>query len=211
MKLSSFGIIKVTRKISVSIFAFVSLFLFFCSQGILYSLIFTTCAILHECSHLYFLKHYGASLNSITIYPFGVDINADTSRLSYKKELVCTLSGSLANLIFALFAYVLFVLLPSPEVLFFILCNLFLGLINLIPLSFFDGGKALRLLVYDIFEIDKAFYVHKSLDIISALIFVFFCFYAIVSSDFNFSVCAVIIYAAISTLAIYGKNPCRDS
>ena len=209
MRISSIGMIRLSDKISINLFFFVSVFIFFWSQTFMYSLLFVFSATLHECSHLYFLRRYDIQIKHIAIYPFGVDINADTSRLSYKKELICTLAGSFSNLFFALITCFVFYIYPTAEILFFILCNLFLGLVNLIPLSFFDGGKALRLIIYDVFDINKAFFIHRSLDILSALLFICLCVYIIMGSNFNFSVCAVIMYASVSTLALYTKNPCR--
>ena len=208
MKTERFGMIKISEKCSISIFFFVSLFLFFSSQSLLYSLIFILSAAIHEGSHVFFLLRYGAQIHKIAIYPFGIDMQADTRHLSYKKELVCTLSGSFSNLLFALFGYALVAVFSSPEILFFVLCNLFLGFLNLIPLSFFDGGKALRLILYDTFDIDRAFYLHKTLDILSALLFLTFGVFIMIGSDFNLSVCAAIVYSAISTLAQNIKCSC---
>ena len=203
----SSGMLKLSDKIYVSIFSLVALTLFFISQGFVYSLLFILSATLHETAHLLFLSLYGAKITKIVIFPFGIDICADTMLLSYKKELVCTLAGSLANLLFALLGCLLMNVFPSPQLLFFVLCNVFLGILNLIPLSFFDGGKALRLILYDCLEIDRAFYIHKGLDILSALVFLCFALFAAACSSFNFSVCVVIVYAALSTFALYKKRP----
>ena len=80
---------------------------------------------------------------------------------------------------------------------------------NLIPLSFFDGGKAIRLILYDCLDIDRAFYIHKGLDIFSALIFICFSVFLMAGSSFNLSVICVVVYASLSTFALYIKIPCR--
>lgn len=206
----SLGMIKVSEKLSVSILFFASLILFFFAQGLPYSLVFITCALLHESSHLYFLHKYGAKITRITLYPFGVDICADTGLLSYKREIVCTLAGSLSNLVCAAVSAFVIHFYTTPLLLFFVMCNIFLGSFNLIPLSFFDGGKALRLFLYDRLDIDNAFYVHKALDVFSALIFLCFSLFMITGSDFNLSVICVVIYASVSTFAAYIKIPCRE-
>jgi Zn-dependent protease len=171
-------------------------------QGLIYSAIFLSAAVLHEISHLFFLTRFEARIKKVSVYPFGIDIRADTSRLSYKKEIICTLAGSAANLFFALFGAVLLCRFQHEYLLFFVMCNIFLGSINLIPLSFFDGGKALRLMLYDRLDIDRAFYVYRFLDMFSALLFLAFSFFVMFFSDFNFSVCTVILYASVSTLAL---------
>jgi membrane-associated protease RseP (regulator of RpoE activity) len=111
------------------------------------------------------------------------------------------LAGSFSNLLFAIFGGLILSVSPSPPLLFFVICNIFLGTLNLIPMSFFDGGKALRLLIYDSIHPDKAFYFYRFLDILSAFIFVAFSIFLIFISNFNISVCAVMLYAAISTLS----------
>lgn len=209
MKSVNFGIIKVSEKIYVSVFSFFALIFFCMGQGFIYSFLFLISAALHEASHLFFLLRYGAKIDKITIFPFGIDMNADTRLLSYKKELICTLAGCLANLLtFAASGFAM-CFFSSPRLLFFMICNIFLCALNLIPLSFFDGGKALRLIIYDSLDIDKAFYVHKLLDIVSAIIFLCFSLFIMAGSDFNLSVICVVIYASLSTFALYIKNPCR--
>ena len=194
--------INLTDRIQMSVFSGIALIFFALGQGITYSLVFILAATLHELSHILLLHRFGARINKVSIYPFGIDIHSDTSRLSYKKELICTLSGSGANLVVAVLGFMFLQISPHKHLLFFVLCNVFLGTINLIPLSFFDGGKALRLVLYDGLDIDRAFYVCRFLDIFSALLFLVFSLFVMFFSDFNFSVCAVILYASISTLAL---------
>ena len=201
------GIIGITKRIHVSVFSFAAFALFYFGQKSVYVPLLLSAALLHELSHLFFLSLFGARVKRITVFPFGIDINADTSRLSYKKELICTLSGCILNLLLASFCCTLLHFFPSPPLLFFTLCNVFLGAFNLIPLSFFDGGKALRLILYDNLDIDKAYYLHRLLDIFSAFAFLVLSFLITVGSDFNLSVICVLIYAALSTFAAYEKKP----
>ena len=201
MKNYSIGMLKISENLNISVFFLISVLLLFYSQGFLYSALIIISALIHEGSHLFFLKRYGAQIKNIYIFPFGIDISADTSRLSYKKEIAVALSGSLSNLCLTLISCCFFTLMPSSALLFFALCNLFLGIFNLIPLSFFDGGKALRLFIYDIFSIDKAFYIYKAAEILSSLFFLTLCVFSIYCSNFNFSVIAVVLYASVSSLA----------
>ncbi len=204
-----FGIIRIWDKIHVSVFSFFALVCFISAQGFIYSSLFLSCTLLHELSHILFMCLFGVKISKITVYPFGIDIQSDTSRISYKKELIITLAGSASNLIFAFIGCVFLQKHPSPTLLFFVMCNLFLGCMNLIPLSFFDGGKAIRLILYDCLDIDRAFYIHKGLDIFSALIFICFSVFLMAGSSFNLSVICVVVYASLSTFALYIKIPCR--
>ena len=120
----SCGMIRVTDTLHVSLFSFVALFFFVMSQGIFYSLIFILSAFLHELSHLYCLYRFGAKIRKVTIFPFGIDILADTSSVNYKKELICSLSGCFTNLSLSLLGAFLLEIQPSPIALFFTLCNI---------------------------------------------------------------------------------------
>ena len=196
--IKSTGIIKISEKVYISIFSLVSSILFVSSQGLVSSLIFASAVVIHELSHLFFLYRFNAKTEKITLYPFGIDICADTSRISYKKELIITLAGSVANILSALFAIIILRKTPSPNLLFFIICNLFLGILNLIPLPCFDGGKAVRLILYDNLEIDRAFYAARFCNMLSSAAVLFACFFLICFSHFNISVIMLSVYACVS-------------
>lgn len=194
------GYICFFNKVYVSVFSFVSIFFFVLGQNPVFVLIFILSAILHEVAHIIFMKANRVRIKRVFIFPLGCDIVCDTGRLSYKRELIITLSGSFANLLFFTLSFFILKLYPSRLLLFFAVCNLFLGVINLIPLSFFDGGKALRLILYDCLEIDRAFYLHFSFDIFASVIFFVFSLFLILYSDFNFSVSLVTLYASLSVI-----------
>lgn len=168
----------------------------------LYSFLFLLCVTLHEFAHLFLLYRSGAKIIRITVFPFGIDIYADTSRISYKKELICTLAGSIANMVFAAIGLIILFTFPSPPTLFFVLCNLFLGFMNLIPLSFFDGGRALRLFLYDTLDIDTAFRAAFFCDLFFSVVSLFVCIYLISFSGFNLSVIMIAVYAFTSIICL---------
>ncbi len=187
--------VKISAKIYVSVFSPFAVFLFVLSQGLFSSLMFFSAILIHELSHILCLFCLGATIKKVSVYPFGIDINADTQRLNYKKELVVSLSGSTANLLFALFGGVVFNHITHPKLLFFILCHLSLGLFNLLPITLFDGGKALRLILYDRLEIDTAFRAAFLCDLVFSVMLLCLCTYLIRLSGFNLSVIMIAIYA----------------
>ena len=198
-----FGMIQISQKVNISVFAVIAFILFCLSQGIIYSLLFFSAVIIHELSHIVFLVRFKVPIIGISVYPFGIDIKADTLRLSYKKELVVTLAGCLSNLLCALTGFVIFHFISTPYILFFIMCHSALGFFNLIPVSFFDGGRALRLLLYDSFEIDTAFCLQRICDIFSCLVFLLAGMFLIVFSHINLSVVALSIYSAATVLYMH--------
>ena len=96
-------------------------------------------ALCHEMGHLVVLRLFGADVEGISFTGFGVEIQADTRRLSYGKDILCTLAGPAVNLVLALvFARVSKDYLRSGA-------NLLQGMFNLLPVSGLDGSRASHL------------------------------------------------------------------
>lgn len=98
-------------------------------------------ALCHEIGHLAALWLAGARVENVRLTAFGAEIRADTRRLSYPREIVCTLAGPTVNLLLAL----AFARLGDNYVA--AGANLLLGCFNLLPVPALDGGRALHLLV----------------------------------------------------------------
>lgn len=107
--------------------------------GVLPLILFS--ALCHEAGHLLALRLAGARVERLRLTAFGAEIRADTRRLSYPREILCTLAGPAVNLLLAL----LFARLMGSYVA--AGANLLLGCFNLLPVPALDGGRALYLLV----------------------------------------------------------------
>ena len=59
-------------------------------------------ALCHELGHLAALNLAGAKVELLRLTAFGAEIRADTRRLSYPREILCTLAGPAVNLLLAL-------------------------------------------------------------------------------------------------------------
>ncbi len=197
--------IRFTDRISVSIFSVFALAIVLVTDFSVFTVIFLSAVVLHEISHLVLLRLFGVNILKLSIYPFGIDIECDMRKLDYGKELICILSGSFSNLLFAFVGRVLFIPFPSEKVLFFVFCNLFLGLCNLIPVSVFDGGRALFIIIDWIFLPDTAYYIEKVLDILGFILSFFLLFLVLSGNGFNLSLVAAMIYGFISGTA--SKKP----
>lgn len=98
-------------------------------------------ALCHELGHLAALRLAGARVERLRLTAFGAEIRADTRRLSYPREIACTLAGPAVNLLLALgFARLGGNYVAAGA-------NLLLGGFNLLPVPALDGGRALHLLV----------------------------------------------------------------
>ncbi len=87
----------------------------------------------HELGHLLAMKLTGAEVTGIRLYGGGIGISADTEELGKPARLLIYSAGCLTNFVFAL-------ILRDPV-------NLAIALFNLMPVSYFDGGMILRLLL----------------------------------------------------------------
>ena len=103
-------------------------------------------ALCHELGHLLALRLAGAKVERLRLNAFGAEICADTRRLSYPREIACTLAGPAVNLALALFlARTAGWYVPAGS-------SLLLGCFNLLPVPALDGGRALHLLVSWLWE-----------------------------------------------------------
>ena len=103
-------------------------------------------AACHEAGHLAALRLAGARVERLRLTAFGAEIRADTRRLSYPREIACTLAGPAVNLVLALvLARTAGWYVPAGA-------NLLLGCFNLLPVPTLDGGRALHLLVSWLWE-----------------------------------------------------------
>ncbi len=101
-------------------------------------------ALFHECIHLAALYRSGCKTATLDFCFGGVKlISAGFSGLSYNKTVFCTLSAPLGNIITGAVFFILFKLFTYEIFSEIATVNFALGIINLLPLPFLDGGRAL--------------------------------------------------------------------
>lgn len=89
----------------------------------------------HELGHLFAMYLFGVSVSAVRFYGAGIAIFADgVSELSKPKRAAVYLSGPIVNLLLAA------VIGESARAV-----NLSLFMLNILPISYFDGGKLLGL------------------------------------------------------------------
>ena len=122
-------------------------------KNLLLSLLFS---FLHEAVHLIFLYFSGIKKAEIKLFPAGIKICCEgLGLLSYRKTVLAALSAPVFNIISG--AVFLCLYNFSENRIFLICCtvNLILGLINLLPLSFLDGGRVLEAVLSSKFPEEK--------------------------------------------------------
>lgn len=99
-------------------------------------------AFLHELGHLTAAKLCNIPLKELKLGIFGAAIVTESTLCSYEKETLLALSGPLVNIFSA--ATLALVFKETGEFFtYFLNASLFLGILNLLPVYEFDGGRIL--------------------------------------------------------------------
>ena len=128
-------------------------------------------AAFHELGHIIAAKLCDIPLEELKLGIFGAALTPKSLLCSYKKEIILCIAGPLINLLFA------FLLLPlfnfSEFLSLFISTSLFLGILNLLPIYDFDGGRILFCLLSLKLSISTSTKILKTVSFI--LIFILWC------------------------------------
>lgn len=102
-------------------------------------------SLFHECMHLLALKLSGCD-EAVLDFRFGaVKLTASGfSRLSYNRTIFCTLSAPVMNIFAGAVCALLYHFFRKDIFFGFSAVNFILGIINLLPVSFLDGGMAIN-------------------------------------------------------------------
>lgn len=101
-----------------------------------------TAVVLHECAHAKAAKHYGYALNEIRLMPYGAAL-CGSAELAHRHEIAIAAAGPALNLALGLIFAAMWWLIPTSYVYTgtFCLCNMYVGLFNLLPIFPLDGGR----------------------------------------------------------------------
>lgn len=163
-------------------------------------------SILHEIGHIVAMKLKGAKLNSVAFNLGDVAINADCTMLSYSEEIFVSVSGVAVNLVVSLLSFILFFMSKSQPWYDLGLTNALLGVFNLLPVRFLDGGQLLTLLLQKSFTTNFSERIVNILTVIFlvpigtlGLIFLF-------NSNYNYSLFFAALYLICTLVSKEFKN-----
>lgn len=200
-KLLKNGLVRIGNTgIYVSVFSFLSAFFILISDISVYTLIVLFSVMLHEAGHIFALNSCGIKPKKICVYPFGIDMRCDTSRISYYREFFVMLSGAAANLISCVISLAICIVAYSRTSLFVAFCNAFLGITNLIPISGLDGGRALYALLCMHFQEEKVCRICRVVSNLSYVIMSIAFLSVIIYTKANFSMIIMLSFFAMGAV-----------
>lgn len=104
-------------------------------------------ASLHEAGHLILICKSKGKPRGINIYPSEIQIISNSVNLSLKEDILITLAGVFTNFILSAVFYFIFLLYNLRLFYDFSVCNLIMGIFNILPIESLDGGQLLRMLI----------------------------------------------------------------
>ena len=153
--------------VSVSPVTFI-MAVFFVAFGMAYEFVCSmTAVIVHEFAHAKVAKKLGYALNNIKIMPYGASLNG-MAELTPKHEIMIAAAGPAVNLVLGLIFAAMWWLIPISYAFtqVFCLCNIYIGVFNLIPVFPLDGGRIMLALLSVRVKRQKAYFVMRIVSIV---------------------------------------------
>ncbi len=195
------GFINAFGVLHISPFAIIAFVFIIMWEASVYPLLILLSVLFHELSHIFCLKRFCCTIDGIYIYPFGADIVSDTSRISYRQELMVSLAGVFANFALFLLSYAVFLFTEGAHILFFCACNAFFAVTNLMPISTLDGARALEAFLCCHLPLYTSLSICKAVSVAAfALVCAFFVWCAVKSGN-NLSLIAMLSYSILGLIA----------
>ena len=189
----NFNFNKCIIYVSFPLLAMLTLFLWIGNNNfVIYSVLAAT---LHESGHIFAMIAKKHKPKQVNLRIFSIDI-IDTNRISrdYNRDIFILLSGPLTNLIFGDIAFVVYKLFDVASCLIFAYANLFLALLNLLPIESLDGGQILFNLLLRRFKLQTAEKISFSFSVVTLLPLAILGFYVLLLSKYNFSLLILSCY-----------------
>ena len=178
--------------------------IFFDEKIVLLSLL---SSFLHESGHILAILLCKEKIDRVVFGGFGFRIERSSlGNTSYIGEVVIALGGIFVNFSMFLLSLLFYLLWGSDALFVFGVINLFVALMNSLPIKSLDMGKALWYLLLLKTEEDRAEIIKERVSLIFSLLFAAFTILYSIFIRVNFSLVAVSIYLLTETeFKIHGQ------
>ncbi len=145
-------------------------------------------AIIHELGHIIAMIMQKNYIKEIRFGFFSVDI-IDSNRvlLNYNKSIFVLLSGSMINFALAFLLKLVYLYTGNYVVNIIFYQNIYIGVLNLLPVSILDGGQIAFILLSKKCGFDKALKIMQTLSIIVLFPVLLIGFLILLQSKYNYS------------------------
>lgn len=150
------------------------------------------CCFIHEFGHMIMMHRYSVPINEIMLYGGGIKLKSVPEKLYDKKSEICVLlAGAGVNIL----CFIAFKGILTQ----FAYTSLILGLFNLLPYKYFDGGRVLKLIFEDSVStaMNSAYKVIRSVLVLITICVIIIMIYKGIT---NLSLIITLIYIVISEI-----------
>lgn len=150
------------------------------------------CCFIHEFGHMLMMYKFSVPINEITLYGGGIKLKSEQDRLYDKKsEINVLLAGAGVNII----CFFIFKGMLTQ----FAYTSLVLGLFNLLPYKYFDGGRVLKLIFEDSVSVamNSAYKAIRAVLILLTICVIILMIYKGIT---NFSLIITLVYIVVSEI-----------
>ena len=117
--------------VKIDLYLILSIVILFAFNKAEIFLTFYVFVALHELSHILVALCLKISVKEVTLLPFGINAKFEFDK-KYKKEIIVAMAGPIMSFILAYY-------FPT-----YMLINMFIGIMNLLPIYPLDGGRILK-------------------------------------------------------------------
>lgn len=152
-------------------------------------------SILHEFGHIIAMMCEKRDVKQIKIGMFNVDIlDSNRSKFNYSTDLTILFSGSLMNFVICILCIWINLIFKSYIIDVVGYENLFIGIVNLIPVVPLDGGQILFVLLSKKFDIITCEKIMQLVSFFTLLPLAILGFAVLIDSKYNFSLLFLCFY-----------------
>lgn len=183
--------IYLSKRIKISVLLPGALFLLLVRSGAQGLLCIAAAVALHELGHLLAGRALGYRVSSFSLGLFGADIGY-RGVIGYRDDLAVALAGPLSNVICGL------MMLPfAPS---FAHCGFAYAALNLVPVGVFDGGRALRALLFGALNYRTANAVYNAVSFSALFVLYLSGIFILIYTSFNASLFFLCCYAFFASV-----------
>lgn len=181
--------IYIGKTVKCSVFLPVLLYFWYVISGARTFLCLVFAVVIHEAGHIIAGLAMRRMISSFTLSPLGADIEY-SGAVSYGAEIIIALAGPLASVLAGAACFF------SRD---FAVVSVIYGIINLIPVPCFDGGRALRFFICFFFDILLSDKICSAVNIIFLIIMYLFSVFLLFYTSFNATLLFLCAYVFLNS------------